>query len=265
MARPKPKLQRVGHSSDQHHRLEKATMRTSLTRTEHIEAAANFLLELAEGKNLDRYPDLLGYSEVVRRGGTIASPGVAALGHASKEFRSAIAGIETNFADITGARPKNLTLKSYSPKTKHMGLAPHRDSNFRENTKNPPSLVGMLSLVGVRDSALWVVPQNIILPGTDEDYMRTATRESCLVSMRGYSGPQQIELTPFDVSTQVQGDATFVDERPARGGVWQDPKLGQVAIWHSVYAQFPDQPQQPSDEIVVSLIARTTNPSATIA
>lgn len=264
MAKHANKLQRIGHSAEQHRRLEQAAMRTSLECDDEIAAAADFLIELAEGDGVEKHPDLLGHSEKIKKGGTLVKAELETLEQASDEFRAALNGIRANIGDLTHERPRSMTLKSYKPRS-NPGLAPHRDSNFGENTQ--PSLVGMVSLLGLRESALWVVPQSIILPGKDEDLMHRATRDVCLTKMRGFLGPRRIELTPFNVDTQAPGDITLIDERPKHGGVWKDAKLGTVAIWHSVYAQFPEAPDassDPADNYVVSLITRNKHPGATI-
>ncbi len=264
MAKSHNKLQRIGHSGDQNRRLENATMRSSLECTDEIASMASFLVDLAEGRSVGKYPDLLGHSETIKKGGTLNKAGIETLERVSSEFSQTVQGIRANLGDLTGERPVSLTIKSYNPRSRN-GLAPHRDANFGENTK--PSLVGMVSILGLRDSALWVVPQSIILPGTDEDFMHRATRDVCLTKMRGILGTRRVELTPFNVDTQAPGDVTLIDERPERGGVWEDPKLGQVAVWHSVYAQFAD-PQSPAndptDSYVVSLIARNGHKNARI-
>ncbi len=258
-------VQKLGHNASQADHLRKATFRTSLECDGAIETVGGILVELAENLHSGsehQYPDLVGHAETLRRSGTLVTQDIKQIERASEDFRKGIVEIEENIGDITSHRPNGLTLKSYIKNRKN-GLAPHRDSNFGGDA----SLVGMVSILGSRKSALWAVPQAIILPGSDREMMERSTRDNCLVKMRGFIGGKQIEVTPFEVATQTVGDATFIDERPKHGGTWKDPKYagyGEFAIWHSVFAEFIEQPETPEDKYVFSLITRNRHASAAI-
>jgi len=224
---------------------------------------ADFLVDLAEHAAHPSFAKLRGQAETIKRGGTLITAQFLEIERSSQEFAGAMNAIRGNVGDLTRERPKETTLKSYNSKNKN-GLAPHRDSNLGAD----PALIGMVSLRGLRQSALWVVPETVIFPGSDREMMERSTREACLTRIRGYLGPDLIELTPFDVATQAPGDVTLIDERKKHGGEWRDPKLGPVAIWHSVYAECSDPMQSTGDVrdpgYVLSLITRNRHANAAI-
>ena len=256
-----PKLRHLAHTPIQAFELEKATWRGQLRDPGLALVLGDSILNLVQDPRVEREPDMAGPVGLLNRGGTLQAHQVEKLRSISGDFKGAIDDVTTELSDLTGGQFRTAVLKSYNPNSKK-GLGPHRDSNFDA----PESLIAMTSILGMRDSALWAVPQSLYLEGKDDgDFMRSADRRTALERMRGKLGTDRVELTPFSVLTQKPGDVTMIDERPEFNGTWEDPKLHTMAAWHSVYGNFdPAERGVPGENLVVSMISRTQDPAAHI-
>jgi hypothetical protein len=256
----KTKLRHLTHTPIQAAELEKATWRGKLPNPGTALVLGDAILDLVQNPTNNTQKDLAGPLSILANGGTLQAHRVEDLARHSGTFKGAVEDVITELSDLTGGRLGRPTIKSYNPKNK-VGLGPHRDANLDA----PESLVTMTSVLGLRDSALWAVPQLLDFGMDDKEFMFRADRRAALERIRAKLENNPVEVTPFDVATQKPGDVTMVDERPEFGGIWEDPRLGTMAAWHSVYGSFdPIERGVPGENLVVSMIARTQDPNARI-